>query len=205
MNIYPALASYDPHLLCAVDLETTGLRPGYNEIIQIAVLPLDSDIRPLKDVMPFYMDVAPEFPQRAEVKSRKVNGLDLKKLSKTAPNPSRVQDLFLEWFEKLNLPLRARIMPLAHNWGFEYSFLIHWLGQPLFSEIFDGRCRDSMSLAGSYLDRACFQHDELPYKSLSLTALCERFGVINHNPHDALGDCLATAELYGKLLRFNMV
>jgi DNA polymerase III epsilon subunit-like protein len=38
------------NLLASIDLETTGLQAGYHEPIQIAVAPLNSDIRPLEGV-----------------------------------------------------------------------------------------------------------------------------------------------------------
>ena len=40
------------NILCAVDVETTGLEVGFHEIWQIAVLPLDSNIKPNKDILP---------------------------------------------------------------------------------------------------------------------------------------------------------
>ena len=62
--VYPGLVHLNGCLMAAVDLETTGTRPGYHEIIQIAVVPLDSDFRPLADVRPFYTLVKPEYPER---------------------------------------------------------------------------------------------------------------------------------------------
>ncbi len=60
--VYPGLVHLNGCLMAAVDLETTGTRPGYHEIIQIAVVPLDSDFKPLADVRPFYTLVKPEAP-----------------------------------------------------------------------------------------------------------------------------------------------
>lgn len=45
------------NLLCCIDTETTGLISGTHDIWQIAVLPLDENIQPLKGVFPFYMDI----------------------------------------------------------------------------------------------------------------------------------------------------
>jgi hypothetical protein len=54
VKVYPGLVHLNGHLLAAIDLETTGTRPGYHEIIQIACVPLDSDIKPLAGATPFY-------------------------------------------------------------------------------------------------------------------------------------------------------
>ena len=62
--VYPGLVHLNGCLMAAVDLETTGTRPGYHEIIQIAVVPLDSDFKPLADVRPFYTLVKPNHPER---------------------------------------------------------------------------------------------------------------------------------------------
>jgi DNA polymerase III epsilon subunit-like protein len=48
------------NLLASIDLETTGLQAGYHEPIQIAIVPLNSDIRPLEGVRSFYTTIKPE-------------------------------------------------------------------------------------------------------------------------------------------------
>ena len=53
-------------------------------------------------------------------------------------------DAFQEWFRNLNLPLNRRLLPLASNWAFEYSFLTAWLGHEGRDMIFDSRARDTM-------------------------------------------------------------
>jgi len=46
-----------------------------------------------------------------------------------------VRDLFVEWFERLDLPFKKSLVPMAHNWAFESSFLKAWLGISTFEEI----------------------------------------------------------------------
>ena len=40
--------------ICAIDIETTGLDPLKHAMIQIAIVPLNQDFRPL-DIEPFYL------------------------------------------------------------------------------------------------------------------------------------------------------
>ena len=56
------------NILAAIDVETTGLVPGFNDIVQICVLPLDADIKPLKmpGLTPFYMDLQPKRPENVD-------------------------------------------------------------------------------------------------------------------------------------------
>jgi DNA polymerase III epsilon subunit-like protein len=65
------------NLLCAVDVETTGIIPGFHDLIQVAALPLNADLEPLKTVPPFYMNLKPEYPERADYRAKKVTGLSI--------------------------------------------------------------------------------------------------------------------------------
>ena len=47
------------HIMAVIDVETTGLTPRHNDIVQVCVLPIDSDFKPLKDVNPFYAEMKP--------------------------------------------------------------------------------------------------------------------------------------------------
>ena len=58
-----------------------------------------------------------------------------------------MKDLFVEWFERLDLPFKKGLVPLAHNWAFESSWLKEWLGITLFDEIWFSHARDGMLLA----------------------------------------------------------
>ena len=53
---------WNGHQLCAIDTETTGLEAGYHEIVEIAIIPLDSEIKPRTDVLPFNIFIKPDFP-----------------------------------------------------------------------------------------------------------------------------------------------
>lgn len=201
-KVYPGLPHLTGSLMAAIDFETTGRRPGYSEIIQIAILPLDADFRPLDSVRPFYINVKPAHPERAERGAFNVHGLDMDMLLLHAPEQDRAIDLLYEWFNRLDLPQNKVIVPLAHNWAFESSFLKGWLGPDMVDQMFHSHARDSMLLAIALNDRAYALGEKLPFSKVSLPALCAQLGVINDNAHDALADCKATAEVYRRLLRF---
>ena len=72
-----AMQHLNGNLLCAVDIETTGLEPNYHEIWQLCVLPLDSNIDPLKkigerSILPFYMDLKVNNPDHVDPTSMSV-------------------------------------------------------------------------------------------------------------------------------------
>lgn len=204
-KIYPSLPHLNGNLLCTVDLETTGSRPGYHEPIQIAIVPLDSELKPIGRATDwFYRSIKPNFPERAEPDAMRVNRLNLNELCLNALPSEKIEDLLVEWFEKLELPHKRSIIPLAHNWAFESSFLTSWLGVSLKSQVFHPLARDSMLYAASLNDRAHFAGEPIPFNSLSLGSLCSQLHVVNECPHDALHDSLAEAEVYRKLLRFDV-
>lgn len=199
-KIYPGLVHLNGHLLAAVDVETTGTRPDYHEIVQIAVVPLDSDIWPLDGVSPFYTTMRPLYPERADLRSMNVHGIKLGELLEHAPDPGRVADLFLEWFQALDLPSGKRLVPMAHNWPFEAGFLEAWLGHEAFEEVFHGHPRDAMVYALALNDRAAFAGRPQPFPVVGLKAMSLALGISHERHHDALADCLAEAEVYRAML-----
>jgi DNA polymerase III epsilon subunit-like protein len=188
------------HLLASVDVETTGVVSGYHEIVQIAVVPLDDDLRPFDQVAPFYTNVRPDHPERIDEGSWQIHGLSLDDLTDSAPSQGRAADLFMEWFEALKLPAGRKLVPLAHNWTFEYGFLKAWLGQKTLEHIFHFHPRDAMVYALAIGDRMALAGRAAPFESVSLSGLCRAFNVNNPKPHDALHDALAEAEVYRAML-----
>jgi len=201
MKTYNGLAHLNGNLMAAIDFETTGLVAGFHEIIQIAVVPLNSDIRPNSDLRPFYHNIAPKFPERQQAGAGCCHGLNLNDLILNAPSSEKIADLLVEWWERLDLPVSRNLVPLAHNWSFESSFGKAWLGDDLFNQMFHSHARDGMIEAGHMNDRAAFRGNPVPFPRVGLSAMCEQLGVVNENPHDALSDSFAEAEVYRALLQ----
>ncbi len=194
-----------PHLLgnpfAAVDVETTGRIGGFHEIIQIAIVPLTLDLEIAEGIKPFYHMIKPNYPERAEKGAQGVHGLDLDELLANAPTQDRVLDYLLEWFSALPIAYRRRLTPLAHNWGFERSFLVPWMGPDLMNNIFTPHPRDTMLFALTLNDRASLMGAQPPFNRVNLTYMCKQFGIELTQAHDALADTIATAKLYAAMLR----
>jgi len=196
MRTYSSLVSCNGNLLASIDLETTGTQPGYHEIIQIAIVPLNSDIRPLQELPVFYTNIKPKFPKRASKVAAAKHGISITDLLLQAPDAEKVEDLLVEWFERLDLPFGKVLVPLAHNWAFESSFLKAWLGVEMVDRLFHSHARDGMLTAIHLNDRAAFAGEPAPFNRVGLGSICHKLGIVNTQAHDALADAYAGAEVY---------
>jgi DNA polymerase III epsilon subunit-like protein len=189
--------SLNGHLLAAIDFETTGTIPGWHEICQVAIVPLNDDLRPAAS--PFYRYIRPEHPERADPAALRIHNISATILE-AAPSADRVADLLGTWFETFRLHTGRRIMPLAHNWMFEHGFMTAWLGAEGRDAIFHYHARDAQGFALALNDAAALRGIKRPFESVSLTNLCKQFGIVNPKPHDALSDAQAEADLYRAML-----
>lgn len=184
------------NLLAAVDIETNGAVAGYHEIIQIAIVPLTSDIRVNKDIEPFYFTIKPQYPERSDSIATAIHGLDLNYLMTHGVEKDDAADWLEEWFMALKLPENKRLVPLCHNFFCESSFLSAWLGLDHFQYFFSHQFRDTMLTANYLNDRATFAGYSVPFPSKGLQSMCRVLGITNSSEHDALADAEATAEVY---------
>lgn len=203
-RVYPGMVHLNGNMLAAVDVETTGREAGLHEIIQIAVVPLDHHLQPMADVRPFYQNIKPDYPERSQKEAQTIHGIDLQELALTAPDKWQVAEWFDEWWQKLKLPFRKTLVPLAQNWQFEAGFLKAWLGVDSFNQFFHPYARDTMLTAIHYNDKAVVHGLPPVFKLVGLPFLCKYFGVVNTNPHDALSDAVAEAAVYKKLLEMDL-
>jgi len=201
---------WNNHQLVVIDVETTGLRPFWHEVVQFAAIALNADLEPRKDIMPFDIYLCPEHPERADPEALKVSKLDLKTLICTGHNPDKARDMFQLWVDRLELGMTPsgipkRIMPLAHGWPFDKPFVQDWLTYGLYEELFDARYRDTMCTSLFLNDHAAMHAERVPYSKNNLAWLASKLGVEHDNAHDALSDCLVTAECYRRLCHIGII
>jgi exonuclease I len=196
------------HLLCAVDVETTGADPMIHEIFQLAILPLDSNLNVLRTVEPFYMNITPLDMEVIDPRALKITKTDLAYLIKHSLNTFVVMDLLDEWFNRLELPITTnqskKIMPVWSNGDFDKAMLISWLGKELYDTYFYFHERDTQHSALQINDRFYQHGDKVPFPKVGLSYLANCFDIDTSNAHDALADCLTTAEVYKKLCMMQM-
>ena len=200
------MSHYNENLLCAIDVETTGLDPRIHEIVQVAILPLDIFFNPLQDVLPFNILIKPIRVNCIDHKAMKVNKLSLRRLCRDGMSYEMSHDLFDRWMKQLDLRPHAdgqprQIMPLGHNYQFDKSFLIQWLGLETYNTNFHWHIRDTMASALFLKDRfSLFMHKD-PLPKVNLSYLCACLKIKRVRSHDALCDCVDTAKVYQKMTK----
>lgn len=158
----------------SLDLETTGLSPKHDKIIEIgAVKIIDGKI---VDNFSEFVDPGRKLTENV-ISLTGITEEDLK----DAPSPKEVIPALLEFIG--DLPL------VGHRILFDYSFVKQEAVNLKLS--FEKEASDTLKIS-----RACFP--ELPGKKL--TDMCENY-CIEYRAHRALNDAEATAKLYEYLKR----
>ncbi|MGB9803415.1 exonuclease domain-containing protein, partial [Desulfofundulus sp.] len=161
-----------PNPVVVCDVETTGLNPQHNEIIEIALLRLEEG----EITGQFHSLVRPR--QRVPVAIQQLTGLS-EDLLATAPSLNEVLPSVLDFLG--NSPM------MGHNVSFDRDFLQATTGTPIMVKLFDTR-----ELSRILLPNA---------PGFRLSDLCRLLGIEPGCSHRALDDALATVSLYRKLIQ----
>ena len=200
-------------MLCAIDVETTGLIPGVHELWQIAVLPLNATYEQLKYVdgvngnrriNPFYANLKINNFENIEPNAIG-NRKEFAKIQQSAFDAFEALELLVDWFERLSLGPYKRVFPLAQNWPFDRGFLIEWMGDKTFELLFSPRYRDTMVCAALQSDKQGHKKEKVTLAQYNLSYLCHHAQHTNLKPHDALQDCIATAKVYKAFVEDTMI
>jgi len=111
----------DNWLLAHIDVETTGLLPGYHEMIDIGIVMTDLEGEIIDSL---FLRIKPNHPERLSPKAFEVNAFspdrweELGALSTTAAVDSIIS------FHK-RIVKDKRVLMIAHNCSFDLSFLDH--------------------------------------------------------------------------------
>lgn len=201
------------NLPCAIDCETTGLIPGFHDILQIAVIPLTPMFEPSKDLPYFEMRLKPKRPQNASLQATQINRISLDKAMAHGVDPWDALDRFDEWFKRLNLPERKQIIPVGHNYlAFDRLMIRDWMAGTLiptnqitgwenYNHYFHWHVRDTMMAALYLNDVSYWQGESVRFPKVTLSQICNVLKVPQGASHDAVSDALAAAAIYRKLMR----
>ena len=159
----------------AVDIETTGLSPIKDKIIEIGALKvIDGTV-----IEKFDQLINPLIPIKDQISS--LTGIT-DELVTNAPDITKVLKDFLEFAG--DLPI------LGHNILFDYSFLkVNFMNLDI---SYERKGMDTLKLSR-------ILHSDLNSKSLS--SMCKYYGIYNEHAHRAFDDAKAAYELYCELIK----
>ena len=203
-------------IFVAVDVETTGDTPGFHEVVQIALVPLDSNLNEI-EVMPFYINLKPERPETAQKAAMKVNKLDIEDLQLKGMDRWVACDMLRKWIDTtLGLGYnkygtkKARLRPVGHNFvGFDQVMLKAWLedcGEE-YTEFFYPIGADTMLEGASINTKFGMRGVDPKLPKLVIKEMCREMGIPYeaYKHHDALYDARLAGRLFKKLMETDIV
>lgn len=105
--------------LAIVDVETTGLDPSHNEVIDLGAIYTDLEGN---EIDRFFIRIQPKHPERASETAKAINGFSVERWkSLEAVSPETAVERFLQFHEKLSA--NRRYLFTAYNASFDRSFL----------------------------------------------------------------------------------
>jgi DNA polymerase III alpha subunit (gram-positive type) len=119
----PAWPDQDPDgwLLAFVDVETTGLTPGYHEMIDIGIVMTDLAGAELGEL---FLRIQPEYPERTSAGARAVNAFDEARWRELdALAPAAAIEAIVEFHRAI--AGERQVLMVAFNSHFDTAFLDH--------------------------------------------------------------------------------
>ena len=165
----------------AIDIETTGLNPNEDKIIEIGAIIMQGS----NEIARFSKLIQPclKLPNRIV----ELTGITDEMLLGQAKE-SQVIHEFLDFCEENMQAFEEKDLILGHNIGFDYSFIK--TAAVRVNRSFERRALDTLRIS-----RRC--HMELPSKNLD--SMCAHYKILRERCHRAIEDAIAAAQLYEKL------
>ena len=163
---------YDKDMV-VVDIETTGLHPVFDEIVEIAAIKIRNFV--VKDT--FHSLIKPDKNIPEDV--IEIHGIT-NEMCENAPSAGEVLRKFVEFVG--NSPV------IAHNAQFDISFIRNYVKKLLNLE-FDNPVIDTLSLSREFF----------PFRSHALGSLVRDLGFEFTHLHRAMDDAIATLSVYYRL------
>jgi len=191
-------------LLCAVDVETTGLEFEKHDIYELAIIPLDQNYERSKSRPWLSMLIQPVRYDTIGIglQPKRFNREGIEKAKEKGYTSDSAREVLQRWFDLQKLG-NCKIAPIGSNYSFDSRFLRMWLGDLNYeSMIADYEARDTMKVAKFLNDVADWRDEMFPYKKASLSYLSNVLNVQTDygREHTALADAAKTADVYKRLM-----
>jgi len=180
-----------PDRLLFIDTETGGLDPGRHSLLSLAMV-IWEDMEIVDSLEILINDGILSVTQEA----LSINRIDLEKHKQSAVSSSQAMDKILLFIGK-HFPRQTKITLAGHNVHFDAGFLRSFFSanNKNFSEFFSHRIIDTSSIL-YYLYLA----GRIKQRAISSDEAFNLFDIKVEGRHTAIGDAIATAKLFTKLL-----
>ena len=180
--------------MMVLDTETGGTNPKNDALCEIAFVVIDDRMNELHRyeaiVAPHYVQYGDEpcEVRLGEYKERamEVNGISMDEIEKGESYCVVAEETA---FSLISLDV---LHVIGHNIAFDIRFVNAMLRSEEYQISIAPIC--TLKIAKKWA-----KEKDVEIESFSLTGLCKHFGIVNNNPHRAMGDVEATLELYKKL------
>lgn len=180
-----------------IDVETTGLDPAKNGLIEVAcIVEIDN-----KEVERFVFNINPfKYNKKIEIvdEALKVNGKTIEDL-KSYPKSKKQYKKFIKFLDKYidKMDKNDKFQPAGYNVSFDIKMLRAWFidnGNIFFGSYFGHKDLDVFALV-----KHLTYSEVIKTKNEKLKTVCDYFK-IEINAHNALDDIIATKKLHHLLI-----
>jgi len=173
-------------LFCVLDTETTGLKPTYHEVIQVATIMCDSE---LNELGRFSFKIRPRWVERANKKALEINGFHPRTWNPDFYTHRKALKELNRFVKKYSNEY-DEIIPSGQNTKFDTNFLVEEYNRSGVLYPFSHLNLDLIDIV-----KIWEKDTGVRLKNRKLSTLSEYTGCINLNPHDALADAEATLDI----------
>lgn len=190
------------NVIAAVRIGMTGLHQEEAEMCEICVLPLDKELEPHDELLMFNMRIKPERPEDIDWKHSYFGKAQMADVILNSYDSAKVSDLFVEWFDGMDLKYRKQLLPIGHDYMMTRQVLINWLGYKEYSRIFAENYRDLRVAANYVNDYHAVRGESVPYAKQDQRWLAKKHDVevVDHGGSCA-SDCMNIARTYKRMLQ----
>lgn len=190
--------------LVSLDLETTGLTPGYHEIYQVGALVITPNLEIDNTRMPLDLWMRPDHLDRIDPGAMSLAKDDFIRKLALSVSQERGIELWEHWVETQVRPHGKKIMLMGQNIAqHDIPFLRNWLGNHYYNETFHHHVRDTMLTAVHLNDVADWLREVFPFPRVGLRNLMSYLGLecVDLNQHDAVYDASCVPKIYKMQVR----
>lgn len=188
------------NILCAMRTRISGPIPRYHDLVEICILPINSQWKPSTCIVPFSVKIQPKRKENIDYKSCPLSKEAILNICETGMDAYVAADRFDEWMTKLNLNSEKKIVLLCHDWVLDREFIIDWLGVESFNQFIDNRVRDIGIISLYANDKADFHAEPALYAKTHFSYIANSVGIQGMRSKDCMEESLTLIEIYKRML-----